>query len=216
MRERSGKRIVAIEGAECSGKTTILDRARSLESMRDVTCIHELASFVGRSFPLGTGASEDTELALLTINGVLVERLTTILVNGRRALSDRCWISQSVYSQVRRRIREEPCFDPVLFERQERVLESLYPEVFDSLGVVYIKIPPDVSLLRLGSRAGKRDVGHQPDLRWTTIASEEYDSCMRRLTAANRIPIEVIEGVGSRDEVFERFRNACNRLGYRI
>ena len=214
MTGKAPVRIVMIEGPECVGKSSIFRALRRRVSDPTLDFIHELPSYVGRRFPLGTGATLESEVALLTMNGVLMEKFRQVLECGHRAISDRCWISQTVYARVRQRLLSRYAFDAGLFVHQENVLFALYSDILRNGAIVYVDVPPAVSLVRLERRKGKSRINHNPDLRWTQAACEEYRRYFETLETNRRIQFQRINGMGSRQVVLGRFVKACSELGF--
>lgn len=209
-------RALIIEGPECAGKSTIFEALKNCAGARDIEFMEEVSAFVGQQFPLGTGATPDSEMAFLTMNGVWMERLKVSLDRGRRVLSDRGWISQIVYARTRRRFCINHAFDPDLFFQQEAILHQLYSDAFTKTAVLYVDIPPEVSLARLEKRTSKRMISHLPDSNWVRIASEEYRSYFGTLASAGGVNFRQINGLGDKTTVVNRVMKSCAEMGFHI
>lgn len=211
-------RVVFVEGPECSGKSTICRQlGMRVANPGKLVVLREVAASVARDFPLGTAATADSEMALLTMNGVLFEKCRRARQEGNRVLSDRGWMSQSIYGRVRKRISGGCGFDVRLFEQQEQVLFRLYRDVIEQAAVIVLSVPARVSLQRLRSR--KRGYGlrlHEPGPEWTEAAFDEYSRYFDALEASDIIRCRRVDGIGTREDVFARFLNACASIGFSL
>lgn len=210
----SSKEVLIIEGPECAGKSTVIQSVRRQLPSPTIVLVDELASLVGRHYPLGTAATYDSELALLTINGVMLERFRQAIACEKRVIADRGWMSQIVYSRVRRRLNNVHPFDASHFNAQERILMQLFPDVVRRCAVVYLDIRPSVSMERLKDRNAAHRIGHDPDSTWMDTAYEEYQSYFSTFGTKSDVPVARVSALGSRQAVFQRFTEACDSLGF--
>lgn len=206
--------VILIEGPECAGKTTLFRRLQETPYVDGVDFVTEIASLIGEHWPLGTGASRATEVAFLTLNGSLIERLRANVATSRRSICDRGWQSQLIYSRVRSKLFPSYECDPDLFELQETVIFRLFPELLSTTGLLYLDVTPSESLLRSRISGPDRIPAHQPDVDWVTAVDAEYRRYLSHLDATGILTYRRIDGDGSPSQVLKRAMIACDEMGF--
>lgn len=203
-------KIVAIEGIECSGKTTLFKRVKQEIRKTKIILLDELPTKIGNYFPLGTKANIDTEVALMTLTGAMMQQISQELKNGNRVVMDRCWISQIVYSNVRKRMVENYYFDPRLYEVQESVILKYYSGIMKSVGVVFLNINPSESMNRWRSRRRDNIGGHVPSEKWVKIVHDEYQKYVQKSIKSYSY-FKIIDAAKNPEEIFEEFKEFCRK-----
>jgi thymidylate kinase len=153
-------KVFALEGTSGSGKTTLIKMIRERmpkPEKEGVIMLPEVAESIMGIFPLGRRATVETEIALLSGEAVRVERMQQLILNSTDVIADRCWISNTVLSQVRARITPGYSFNPNLYATQERVFQILYPTLFTNTVLIFLDLPAEVTFERQPWRLNMSD-----------------------------------------------------------
>lgn len=160
MIEPAMGKVFALEGTAGAGKTSLLKmiRDRMPKPEKDgVVLLPEAAESIMGIFPLGRRATVETEIALLSAEAIRVDRMQQLILDSTDVIADRCWISNTVLSQVRARITPSYSFDPTLYATQERVFQILYPTLFTNTVLIFLDLPPEVTFERQPWRLNMSD-----------------------------------------------------------
>lgn len=191
----------ALEGPECAGKSTVFERLKAELSSTVASFLPEVASKLGRVFPLGASACRETEMALLSRMAAIVHEANRLILDGLLVISDRCWVSQIVYSRVRQELIPSYDFDPSLCVLQENVLRKMYPGLFAKTTVVFLDVPPAESLRRYESRPAKPGVDARPTTAWIERAYAHYRQYINERFSASGPTVRVIDASGESEGV---------------
>jgi len=205
--------VIAIEGPENAGKTLLFNKLKSNYKGSHIEFLEETAINLTGYFPLGTSATTETELALLCLS---VKRLTEsnyLLKQGKTVILDRCWISDIIYSSVRKKLCPNYVFDPAIYTFIESVYTMIYPDVINNIIVVNLNISPLVSFERWKLRFPSSNIGHYPTSEWFERAHEEFCYYFNKfkIKFPKSILVE-IDGNQNMDKVFNDFLKLSNHF----
>jgi 8-oxo-dGTP pyrophosphatase MutT (NUDIX family) len=199
-------RIIAIEGLEAAGKTTLFDSLRA-ELGAEAVFIEESALALSSIYPVGTSAPVEFEVALMAQDTLAMRTAQLALAEDRAVVMDRCWISGLVYATVRKqRFGDAFSFDPELHWLQARVFERLFPGVMERSTLFYLDASPQTCLDRWSARGEDgAPNGHRPDHAWLRLIGDTYERVLDRMRqSAFAMDVVRIDANGTREQIVER------------
>jgi len=146
-------------------------------------------------FPLGLDADESTEVAFLGCQATLVDSFDTLASKGANIIVERSWVSQIVYSAVRKSRKPSYAFDPQIFCTQEKVLRLLYPGVFRNTILVFFDVLPDESLRRAEHLIRGEPWRAKSDRDWVVLSHELYINYLKSINKDSYAGIERVDAM---------------------
>lgn len=197
-------KFFALEGLECSGKTTLFNALKNKLKDTDTEFIEEAARRFSELSPEIYKDKEAMEIAYLTDNSITVHKVNQLIGKNINVIMDRSWICQLVYAQTRKLLSSNYNFNPKYVEKQGEILKSLYPSVFENTVVVYLDLPIQTILKRGAKSNGHHHREEEFNLKWLKTAKSLYE---KRLEIAKRegIKVEFIKSDKSAESVLEQF-----------
>ncbi len=200
----------ALEGLECSGKTTLFKNLQKKYTNTNVAFIPEAAAHFFNKYENNLNGNSAVEVGFMTFNAIAFDKAYTCINEGYNVIFDRSWLCQLVYSQARTLLNADYNFNTKYIEYQEEFFKDYYPEVFENTIVVYLDLPMDIILNRKSKSISRHPNQQKFDEEWLKKVYTIYKS---RLSKAQKdgVKVEIInsykpieEVVGDFDRVFRK------------
>lgn len=201
----------ALEGLECSGKTTLFTHLQKKYANTNIAFIPEAAAHFFDKYETNLNGNSAVEVGFMTYNAIAFDKAYACINEGYNVIFDRSWLCQLVYSQARALLNDDYNFNTKYIEFQEEFFKDYYPEVFENTIVVYLDLPTD-AILKRKSKSISRHLNQQKfDEEWLKKVYEIYKD---RLSNAQKDGIEIeiinsdkpIEGVAMDfDQLFRKY-----------
>ena len=205
-------RYFAIDGPESAGKTTLFNGLKA--ALRDTSTVFlpEIPLDLAAHYDVGTGGSEEFEVALMS---AYVERLGSIsdyLMSGQIVVTDGSWLSSYAYARARKDLRPSFRFDPELHLMQARVFARMFPAAINVMAMLFVTVPADVSFARLFEKLKREpEPGHSPDERWSQAVAKGFQAAIDSMRAEfPSIRVVTIDGTaGMKDVLNQALSHIC-------
>lgn len=195
-------KFFALEGPECSGKTTLFNILKEKLQKNKVKFIPEAAERFSKFSPELYKDKESMEIAYMIDNAIIIHKVNDLIAKNYNVIMDRSWVCQIVYAQTRRILNPNYNFDIKYIHKFERILRTLYPKVFENTIVVYIDAPIEVILQR-GLQNPNHHRSEEFSLKWLKIAKDLYEKRLNEIS--KDIKIERIDGAVTIDVLLSEF-----------
>jgi thymidylate kinase len=174
------KQILIFEGPECAGKTTVISNLQTYLGTEHYVYFDELALKLINTISLGTSADFESEVALLTNTPLVWMHIENAIMQKKKAIVDRCWLSNIVYSQVRNQFNKNFCFNPEIHVSQSRILQNIFSNIFQTIAIVYLDVSPKTILDRWKFRnIEAHQIGHNPDYLWLETVNTKFENVLK-------------------------------------
>lgn len=216
MADMLGK-CFALEGLECSGKTTLFKHLQKKYTNTNMAFIPEAAAHFFDKYETNLNGNFAVEVGFMTFNAIALDKAYTCMNEGYNVIFDRSWLCQLVYSQARALLNADYNFNTKYIEYQGEFFKDYYPEVFENTIVVYLDLPIDAILRRKSNSTSRHPNQQKFDEEWLKKVYEIYKA---RLNNAQQdgIEIEIINSDRTIEEVamdFDRlFRKYASNIEY--
>ncbi len=194
----------ALEGLECSGKTTLFKHLQKKYRNTNTAFIPEAAAHFFDKYETNVNGNSAVEIGFMTFNAIAFDKAYTCIKEGYNVIFDRSWLCQLVYSRARVLLNEDYNFNTKYVEYQEEFFKDYYPEVFENTIVVYLDLPIDIILNRKSKSTSRHPNQQIFDEAWLKKVYEIYKA---RLSNAQKdgIEIEIINSDKPVEEVYMDF-----------
>jgi thymidylate kinase len=178
----------ALEGLECSGKTTLFKHLQKKYTNTNIAFIPEAAAHFFDKYETNLNGNSAVEVGFMTFNAIAFDKAYTCMNEGYNVIFDRSWLCQLVYSQARALLNADYNFNTKYIEYQEEFFKDYYPEVFENTIVVYLDLPIDAILKRKSKSISRHPSQQKFDEEWLKKVYEIYKA---RLNNAQKDGIEI-------------------------
>ncbi len=202
-------KFFALEGLECSGKTTLFNILKDKLKGTNTKFVEEAAWRFSKLSSAIYKDKEIMEIAYVIDNAITVDRINRLIKKDFNVIMDRSWLCQIVYARTRKRLDPRYGFNIKYLEKQEEILKSLYPTVFENTIAVYFDLPIK-TILERGAKNPNHHRSEEFNLKWLKIAKSLYK---KRLEKAKKegIKVEVINGSEPIKQVLQQFKRIFNK-----
>lgn len=207
----------ALEGLECSGKTTLFKHLQEKYKNTNIAFIPEAAAHFFDKYETNLNGNSAVEVGFMTFNAIAFDKAYTCMNEGYNVIFDRSWLCQLVYSKARALLNTDYNFNTKYIEYQEEFFKYYFPEIFENMIVVYLDLPIETILERKSKSISRHPNQQKFNEEWLTKVYEIYNL---RLSNAqkNAMEIEIINSDKPVEEVvmdFERiFRKYASNIKY--
>lgn len=214
MTDMLGK-CFALEGLECSGKTTLFKHLQKKYTNTNIAFIPEAAAHFFDKYETNLNGNSAVEVGFMTFNAIAFDKAYTCINEGYNVIFDRSWLCQLVYSQARALLNVDYNFNTKYIEYQEEFFKDYYPEVFENTIVVYLDLPID-SILKRKSKSTTRHPNQQKfDKEWLKKVDVIYKNRLNKAQKAG-LKVEIINSDKSIGEVVRDFDRVLRKYAINI
>lgn len=214
MADMLGK-CFALEGLECSGKTTLFKHLQKKYENTNIAFIPEAAAHFFDKYETNLNGNSAVEVGFMTFNAIAFDKAYTCINEGYNVIFDRSWLCQLVYSQARALLNADYSFNTKYIEYQEEFFKDYFPEVFENTIVVYLDLPID-SILKRKSKSTTRHPNQQEfNERWLKKVFQTYEDRLNKVQK-DRIKVEIKNSDKPIEEVVRDFDQVFRRYALNI
>lgn len=196
-------KFFALEGLECSGKTTLFENLKEKMGEKKTEFIEEAAGYFSKLSPELYDDKEAMEIAYMTNNRVIIDNVSQIIKKDVNAIMDRTWICQIVYSRARKILNPNYNFNTSLIEKQEKLLRQKYPEVYENTIAVFLITDIEI-LLKRGSEMPNHHRNKEFGEEWLEKTQNLYEERLKEIKTCGG-KVEYIKADLSETEVTNQF-----------
>lgn len=190
MTDMLGK-CFALEGLECSGKTTLFKHLQKKYTNTNIAFIPEAAAHFFDKYETNLNGNSAVEVGFMTFNAIAFDKAYTCINEGYNVIFDRSWLCQLVYSQARALLNVDYNFNTKYIEYQEEFFKDYYPEVFENTIVVYLDLPIDTILKRKSKSISRHPNQQKFDEEWLKKVNVIYKNRLNKAQKAG-LKVEII------------------------
>ncbi len=181
----------ALEGLECSGKTTLFNHLQKKYANTNIAFIPEAAAHFFDKYETNLNGNSAVEVGFMTYNSIAFDKAYTSINEGYNVIFDRSWLCQLVYSQARALLNSDYNFNTKYIEYQEEFFKDYYPEVFENTIVVYLDLPIDAILKRKFKSTNRHPNQQKFDMEWLNNVYMIYENRLNKAQKAG-LKVEII------------------------
>lgn len=202
----------ALEGLECSGKTTLFNHLKTKYDNTNIAFIPEAAAQFFDKYETNINGNVAVEVGFMTFNAIAFDKACSCINKGYNVILDRSWLCQLVYSQARALFNPDYDFNINYIKYQEEIFKDYFPEIFENAIVVYLDLPIDSILERQSASTCRHPNQQNFDEKWLR---KVYDLYKVRLKNAekNGIIIEIIDSNRGIEKVAQDFDSIFKKYG---
>jgi len=196
----------ALEGLECSGKTTLFNQLKKRYAKTNTIFFPEVAEKFFNKYNTNINGNIEVEIGFMTYNSIIIEKTNNLIIEGYNVIMDRSWLCQLVYSQARAQVNRKYIFDPKYIEIQEEIFNFLYHNIFNNMVVVFIDLPIE-SILKRRDESNHRHPNQQLfDKKWLENVLKLYQARLSK-AQTNGMIVEKINSDVSIEKIVIKFHN---------
>jgi thymidylate kinase len=214
MTDMLGK-CFALEGLECSGKTTLFKHLQKKYTNTNIAFIPEAAAHFFDKYETNLNGNSAVEVGFMTFNAIAFDKAYTCINEGYNVIFDRSWLCQLVYSQARALLNVGYNFNTKYIEYQEEFFKDYYPEVFENTVLVYLDLPIATIIKRKFENTSRHPNQQKFDNEWLRNVYTVYK--VRLINAQkNGIEVEIINSDMPIEEVVRDFDRIFRKYALNI
>lgn len=203
-------KFFALEGLECSGKTTLFNALKNELKDKNVVFIEEAAWRFSKLSPEIYKDKESMEIAYMLDNAITIHGVDRLIKKNMNAIMDRSWICQLVYAKTRKQLNSRYNFNISYIEKHEKILGFLYPEALKDTVVIYLDLSI-ASILRRGEESNKNHHRKEEfNEEWLKTARAYYKKNLEKLIKIG-IKVEYINAEKSIKQIRFDFENIYSK-----
>ncbi|MCJ7650945.1 MAG: deoxynucleoside kinase [Candidatus Lokiarchaeota archaeon] len=194
----------ALEGLECSGKTTLFNYLKEKYEKTNVAFIPEAAMHFFNKYETNVNGNIELEVGFMTFNAIAFSKAYNCINKGYNVIFDRSWLCQLVYSQARENINIDYNFNVEYIIYQENLLKYYFPAIFNNTIVVYLDLPIETIIKRKLNSINRHPNQQNFNKEWLEKVHTIYEN---RLSKVHKdgIKIEMMNSNKPMEEVFLDF-----------
>ena len=205
----------ALEGLECSGKTTLFKHLQKKYTNTNVAFIPEAAAHFFDKYETNLNGKSAVEVGFMTYNAIAFDKAYACINEGYNVIFDRSWLCQLVYSQARALLNVDYNFNTKYIEYQEEFFKDYYPEVFENTIVVYLDLPIDIILNRKSKSTSRHPNQQKFDTEWLKKVYVIYKNRLNKAQKAG-LKVEIINSDKPIGEVVRDFDRVLRKYALNI